>query len=404
MKICKKWTRFWKIQKHRAGGFTLVELIVVIAILAILAGVAIPAYSGYLEKAKLAADEQLLAAVNTAFAAACIENGVDMVALGNEDKAGIELRDGLVTGVTPDEYYDEFNKYFAGNENTKFEVYRVLVFSKDKHLFVNRQVKGVAYGGGMVYFSPEDLAAVNGTTFITAPGLGVENVLDQINAITEMVSGLAGFKPLYDRYMSNVFGSDGFQESAALALGIPLDENFRKALDEKCETLASEAGVTKDEIKARAAVLFAAQTATKMTSEDITELTTLIGTGDAKVTIKDNLNGTDTTKGLAQASLVYGMYLAYAHSTGDQEAIEYAKDPDEAMDHLEDSGFLDYINNTSGNSTVEKDLNGYLAALGIVNSSTGDPKAVEHLLLKGFGDDELAGLVQKELDNLNGNS
>lgn len=38
------------------GGFTLVELIVVIAILAILAGVAVPAYSGYVEKANKQAD------------------------------------------------------------------------------------------------------------------------------------------------------------------------------------------------------------------------------------------------------------------------------------------------------------------------------------------------------------
>ena len=34
------------------GGFTLVELIVVIAILGILVGVGMPAYSGYVQKAK----------------------------------------------------------------------------------------------------------------------------------------------------------------------------------------------------------------------------------------------------------------------------------------------------------------------------------------------------------------
>ena len=52
------------------GGFTLVELIVVIAILAILAGVAIPAYSGYIKSANDAAVENELTAISTAAMAA----------------------------------------------------------------------------------------------------------------------------------------------------------------------------------------------------------------------------------------------------------------------------------------------------------------------------------------------
>jgi len=54
--------KFWK----RTEGFTLVELIVVIAILGILAGVGTVGYSGYVKKANMAADQQLVSQVANA--------------------------------------------------------------------------------------------------------------------------------------------------------------------------------------------------------------------------------------------------------------------------------------------------------------------------------------------------
>ena len=60
--IASKWKKF-------TSGFTLVELVVVIAILAILSGIGVLGYNGYIEYAQRAADEELIAAVNTAFSA-----------------------------------------------------------------------------------------------------------------------------------------------------------------------------------------------------------------------------------------------------------------------------------------------------------------------------------------------
>ena len=58
----------------RTEGFTLVEMIVVIAILGILAGVGTVGYSGYIKKANMAADQQLVGSVKNALELAAISN------------------------------------------------------------------------------------------------------------------------------------------------------------------------------------------------------------------------------------------------------------------------------------------------------------------------------------------
>jgi len=76
MNFKKNFKRFFTLSRN-AEGFTLVELIVVIAILGILAVVAVPAYSGYVERSERAVDNSQIGVLNSAFAIACVYNGVD---------------------------------------------------------------------------------------------------------------------------------------------------------------------------------------------------------------------------------------------------------------------------------------------------------------------------------------
>ena len=363
-------------------GFTLVELIVVIAILAILGGIAVPAYNGYVKKAEKAADEALLNEINMAFASACAINGESHIGLETTPK--LDLNGKAVRGIknTDTTIATAFNDFFESTEK-EFGVFNVkkIAYNKESGAFENdpqRTYGAFSYNLG----SKNDYS---GSIWNDENrGLGTKVLLSSVDDIVDWAN---------DKL--NLNGQNSLVN----------DEDFMKFYEEWTEGINP---ADEDKAMTNALVMYTAMNSDELDRDAL--YSSLYSNG----VVDDSAGG----NGVSRAAIEYAVGMAYVTemnkrissgevipgydsviATDDPDAIAAALQPKIVEVPSENGGrpeekevnlFQEWFE-TNGQSTID----GYLGAMDIIsqNSDTLTQTQREEILNNGYNNDEFAGIM-----------
>ena len=369
MNIKKTWKRFFSLDRRHAEGFTLVELIVVIAILAILGGVAVPAYSGYVEKAEYAADEALLAELNTAFAAACAISGESHV--GRNDATATIDSDGFATVVASkiNGFDTTFDGFYEGGE---FKVFEALMYNAKNGAFEEATATMMNIYNILKNTYGEEIATLMASNL---GAMGAEKLLTEAGGVVNWANtyGLADLS------------GDAFNSALLGYLGVNTDGKTDEQIQSEINAAYERLGGNPDQIVANAVALYAAQNTNSIDSDGISQWLNGESTVDS---MKDKANANT----LAEAAAIYGLYMSYKgddfdSNNGALNVIESAL--------TDKTGFAAWVKSDEGKAELEA----YKASMAIVSGATADEDAKNAILSNGLDDPDLIKVLESLMGN-----